>query len=97
MGVALNLFLDWVGWDMRETPDMENEIYELHAELYAFSTTKNNQSKRDGCVSRHISCTTHINTKQTLQNVTIKGSKKPFRTVSSRDLYTLAYLRSLSP
>lgn len=36
MGVASNLFSNWNGWVMRGTPDMENEIYEHHAELYAF-------------------------------------------------------------
>ena len=40
------------------TPDMENEIYELHAGRYPFSTAKKNQSKLDGCVSWHLSCNT---------------------------------------
>ena len=52
------LKLGWMGYGGGGTPDMENEIYELHAGRYPFSTAKKNQSKLDGCVSWHLSCNT---------------------------------------
>lgn len=39
------------------TPNMENEIYELHAERYALLTAIKNQLKPCGCVSWHLSGT----------------------------------------
>lgn len=63
LGVASNIFSNWDGWHIvggggRGTPNMENEIYELHAERYALSTAIKNQLKPGGCVSWHLSCTT---------------------------------------
>lgn len=61
LGVASNISqtgMDGIFWGGGGTPNMENEIYELHAERYALSTAIKNQLKPGGCVSWHLSCNT---------------------------------------